>query len=91
MTVLENLLVPMDYLGKRSADEIERADEVLQSVGLIGRRSDPSETLSQLELRKLELARALVAEPGAAGGGRGDGRSLGERDRRCAGASVAPQ
>lgn len=64
MTVLENLLVPMDYLGKSTDDEIERADKVLQSVGLIARRSDPSETLSQLELRKLELARALVAEPG---------------------------
>lgn len=63
MTVLENLLVPMDYLGKSGKDEIERADQVLQSVGLIGRRLDASETLSQLELRKLELARALVAEP----------------------------
>jgi branched-chain amino acid transport system ATP-binding protein len=63
MTVLENLLVPMDYLGKSSSDEIERADEVLQSVSLSSRRNDPAEALSQLELRKLELARALVAEP----------------------------
>jgi branched-chain amino acid transport system ATP-binding protein len=63
MTVLENLLVPMDYLNKNSRDEIERADEVLQSVSLTSRRNDPAEALSQLELRKLELARALVAEP----------------------------
>jgi branched-chain amino acid transport system ATP-binding protein len=63
MTVLENLLVPMDYLAKSSREEIERACEVLRSVGLIARRDDLSETLSQLELRKLELARALVAEP----------------------------
>ncbi|MGB9116061.1 ABC transporter ATP-binding protein [Bradyrhizobium sp.] len=63
MTVLENLLVPMDYLKKDSRDEIERADEVLQSVSLASRRNDPAEALSQLELRKLELARALVAEP----------------------------
>ncbi|TAK49064.1 MAG: ABC transporter ATP-binding protein [Xanthobacteraceae bacterium] len=64
MTVLENLLVPMDYLGKGGgSEEIARADEVLASVGLIARRNDPSEALSQLELRKLELARALVAEP----------------------------
>jgi branched-chain amino acid transport system ATP-binding protein len=63
MTVLENLLVPMDYLKKSHRDEVERADEVLQSVGLKGRRNDPAEALSQLELRKLELARALAAEP----------------------------
>jgi branched-chain amino acid transport system ATP-binding protein len=63
MTVLENLLVPMDYLKKGHRDEIDRADEVLQSVGLKARRNDPAEALSQLELRKLELARALAAEP----------------------------
>ncbi len=63
MTVLENLLVPMDYLANGSRRDSERACEVLGSVGLIERRNHPSETLSQLELRKLELARALVAEP----------------------------
>jgi branched-chain amino acid transport system ATP-binding protein len=63
MTVLENLLVPMDYLKKSSREEREHADEVLTSVGLIARRDHAAETLSQLELRKLELARALVAEP----------------------------
>jgi branched-chain amino acid transport system ATP-binding protein len=63
MTVLENLLVPLDYLTKSSRDEFERADEVLQSVNLTSRRNDPAEALSQLELRKLELARALVAQP----------------------------
>jgi branched-chain amino acid transport system ATP-binding protein len=63
MTVLENLLVPLDYLNRSAHDEIERADEVLRATGLISRRNDQAETLSQLELRKLELARALVAEP----------------------------
>lgn len=63
MTVLENLLVPLDYLNKSGRDEIVRADEVLRATGLIARRNDMAETLSQLELRKLELARALVAEP----------------------------
>jgi branched-chain amino acid transport system ATP-binding protein len=63
MTVLENLLVPLDYLNKSRRDEIACADEVLRATGLIARRNDMAETLSQLELRKLELARALVAEP----------------------------
>jgi branched-chain amino acid transport system ATP-binding protein len=62
MTVLENLLVPLDYLGQ-VADRHHRADEVLRSVGLYRRRHDPSEELSLIELRKLELARALVAGP----------------------------
>ena len=62
MTVLENLLVPLDYLGHVPSRH-DRADEVLRSVGLHGRRDHPSEDLSQLELRKLELARALVARP----------------------------
>jgi branched-chain amino acid transport system ATP-binding protein len=63
MTVLENLLVPLDYLNKSGRDEIACADDVLRATGLIARRNDPAELLSQLELRKLELARALVAEP----------------------------
>jgi branched-chain amino acid transport system ATP-binding protein len=62
MTVLENLLVPLDYLG-RVPDRYHRADEVLRSVAIHGRRNDRSEALTQVELRKLELARALVAGP----------------------------
>jgi branched-chain amino acid transport system ATP-binding protein len=64
MTVLENLLVPMDYCfsgGERS--ERQRAEEVLHSVGLHARRDAPAESLSQLEQRKLELARALAVSP----------------------------
>jgi branched-chain amino acid transport system ATP-binding protein len=62
MSVVENLLVPLDYLGHAQAPR-RRADDVLRAVGLHGRRDHPAEALSQLELRKLELARALVAEP----------------------------
>jgi branched-chain amino acid transport system ATP-binding protein len=63
MTVLENLLVPMDYLGFGRGEEHERALRILESVGLFSRRLAAAETLSQLELRKLELARALVTNP----------------------------
>jgi len=62
MTVFENLLVPLDYLG-RVPDRCHRVDEVLRSVGLYSRGNDPCEALSLIELRKLELARALVAGP----------------------------
>src|SRR5690606_9855308 len=65
MSVFENLLVPMDYCSEseNEKEEIERAGQVLESVGLAARRNDPAEMLSQLELRKLELARALAARP----------------------------
>jgi branched-chain amino acid transport system ATP-binding protein len=63
MTVLENLLVPMDYLGVSGRSEAGRADEVLASVGLAAHRDALADQLSQLELRKLELARALVTDP----------------------------
>ncbi|HEX8663415.1 MAG TPA: ABC transporter ATP-binding protein [Beijerinckiaceae bacterium] len=61
MTVLENLLVPLDYSG--GPDRLGQALAVLRSVGLDRRRDDPAEALSQLELRKLELARALAGSP----------------------------
>ena len=62
MSVLDNLLVPLDYLesGRR---EIAHACDLLKSVGLEPRAEDPAESLTHLELRKLELARALAAEP----------------------------
>lgn len=63
MTVIENLLVPMDYLGLAEGREMERAMRVLGDIGLAHRRDAPAESLSQLELRKLELARALVTDP----------------------------
>jgi branched-chain amino acid transport system ATP-binding protein len=64
MSVLENLLVPMDYCFSGSQrSEVRRAEDVLDSVGLAGRRDAPAESLSQLEQRKLELARALAADP----------------------------
>ena len=62
MTVFENLLVPLDYWQVEGSKH-DRARSVLASVGLSGRISDPSEKLTQLELRKLELARALVGNP----------------------------
>lgn len=66
MSVLENLLVPMDYgAGEAGKTRRERAEEVLASVGLDARRHAPAETLSQLEQRKLELARALARAPRA--------------------------
>jgi len=64
MTVLENLLVPLSYvagLTGRKADA--RAEEILQGIGLAGKMHQGCGQLSQVELRKMELARAMAAGP----------------------------
>ena len=60
MSVLENLLVPLEYAGRGKLDE---AHGILESMGLAAKAATLSNQLSQVELRKLELARAMAAKP----------------------------
>jgi branched-chain amino acid transport system ATP-binding protein len=64
MTVLENLLVPSAYVVHLNDREGEaRAMEILKSMGLADKAQVLASQLSQVELRKLELARAMAARP----------------------------
>jgi branched-chain amino acid transport system ATP-binding protein len=64
MTVLENLLVPSAYvIHMKDSDGEAKAMEVLESIGLAGKAHAFAAQLSQVELRKLELARAMAARP----------------------------
>jgi branched-chain amino acid transport system ATP-binding protein len=64
MSVLENLMVPLQYVVRRNeAQAREEAGALLQTIGLQGKAQVPSSQLSQVELRKLELARAMAARP----------------------------
>lgn len=65
MTVLENLMVGLDFAADRGASgpEEEIAMSILQRMGLAAKASAPTDTLSQVELRKMELARALAVRP----------------------------
>ncbi|HWC92804.1 MAG TPA: ABC transporter ATP-binding protein [Pseudolabrys sp.] len=70
LTLAENLRIPMLYtVHKRSgtplhADNIEaRCAELLQMVGLEKKARHLPRDLTQVEMRKLELARAMAAEP----------------------------
>jgi branched-chain amino acid transport system ATP-binding protein len=65
MTVLENLMVGLDFATDRSASgpEEEIAMSILKRMGLGAKASAPTDTLSQVELRKMELARALAVRP----------------------------
>ena len=60
MSVLENLLVPLQYVAHGKEQEVL---EILGRIGLADKAATPSNQLSQVELRKLELARAMAARP----------------------------
>jgi len=67
MTVLENLIVPLEFVVHRhslhKADTRAEAMEILRQMGLADKADMPSSRLSQVELRKMELARAMAARP----------------------------
>jgi branched-chain amino acid transport system ATP-binding protein len=64
MTVLENLLVPSAYVVHLSdAEGTGKAMEILKGMGLAEKANQYASQLSQVELRKLELARAMAAKP----------------------------
>ncbi len=60
MSVLENLLVPLQYVAHGKEEEVL---EILRRIGLADKAHTASNQLSQVELRKLELARAMAARP----------------------------
>jgi branched-chain amino acid transport system ATP-binding protein len=64
MTVLENLLVPYEYVVHLKESEAERqALQILERIGLAQKARTQANQLSQVELRKLELARAMASRP----------------------------
>jgi branched-chain amino acid transport system ATP-binding protein len=67
MSVLENLVVPLEYVAHRGslhlADTRGEAMEILRGMGLADKADMRSNRLSQVELRKMELARAMAARP----------------------------
>jgi branched-chain amino acid transport system ATP-binding protein len=67
MSVLENLIVPLEYVAHKGslhlADTRGEAMEILKGMGLADKADTLSSSLSQVELRKMELARAMAARP----------------------------
>jgi len=64
MTVLENLMVGLDFAKVDSSQpEEEVAMSILSRMGLASKADAPTDTLSQVELRKMELARAMAVRP----------------------------
>jgi branched-chain amino acid transport system ATP-binding protein len=66
MTVLENLCIPLTYTAptySRGADVTAEAMDLLKLIGLEAKARVRSAHLTLIELRKLELARAMAARP----------------------------
>ena len=65
MTVLENLGIPLEYAGgtRGRATGGAEAGEILEDIGLDAKAHLRPAGLTQIEMRKLELARAMAARP----------------------------
>jgi branched-chain amino acid transport system ATP-binding protein len=67
MTLVENVCVPLEYVTHRRSlhlgDVHGEALALLAEMGLAAKAQALAGTLSQVELRKLELARALASRP----------------------------
>jgi branched-chain amino acid transport system ATP-binding protein len=64
LSLADNLRVPLLYTGRRGIRPLdEQCMELLQTVGLAEKSDRLPRDLTQIEMRKLELARAMAANP----------------------------
>ena len=59
-------MIPAEFVGHHRGDKYDdRAEsmEILETMGMADKAEDPTTDLTQIELRKLELARAMAAKP----------------------------
>jgi branched-chain amino acid transport system ATP-binding protein len=66
MSVLDNLMIPLEYARRERRRGQHLRDEaiaILELVGFQDRAHESPAALTQVDLRKLELARALAARP----------------------------
>lgn len=64
-TVLENVALPLEYQGMAKAERLERAQEMIELVGLAGHEQKYAQypTLSGGQLQRVAIARSLIANP----------------------------
>ena len=64
LTVLENLGVALEYASDSAPGEVrERGMAILETIGLADRADANAGALTQIDMRKLELARAMATQP----------------------------
>jgi putative ABC transport system ATP-binding protein len=62
-SALENVALPLIYAGISKSERIERASEVLRSVGLLDRAKHKPNELSGGQRQRVAIARALINNP----------------------------
>lgn len=63
LNVRDQLLVIAELSGEKGSDAKERADKLLQELGLTARQSNYPESLSGGEKQRIAIARALMNDP----------------------------
>ena len=63
MSVRDNLGIPLEYAGRARAHAGDEAMAILEAIGLDSKAHLRPVGLTQIEMRKLELARAMAARP----------------------------
>jgi putative ABC transport system ATP-binding protein len=63
MTARENVLLPAKLAGRRDEATRQRADFLLDTVGLAARKDHKPEQLSGGEMQRVAIARALMMDP----------------------------
>jgi len=67
MTIKENLLIPLEYAAQEvdlgGTSIVEEADKIIDTIGLAEKADQLTSGLTQIEMRKLELARAMAVKP----------------------------
>jgi branched-chain amino acid transport system ATP-binding protein len=67
MTIKENLLIPLEFAIREGDFDgtsiFEEADKIIDTIGLTEKADQLTSGLTQIEMRKVELARAMAAKP----------------------------
>jgi putative ABC transport system ATP-binding protein len=63
LTVRENLCLPLELNGQTGKEAVQKADDLLQEVGLYDRADSFPDLLSGGEQQRIAIVRALIHEP----------------------------